>query len=177
LTKINGFFCKMGFDFLSISKKKMKTKTILSSLLGLSSLIPVAAQAASLNGSELSLAWAIPFAGILLCIALCPLLCAHFWHHNFGKVAVGWALACAIPLFLYNDFQAASGAMAHAMLGDYVPFIIFVGTLFIVAGGIHIRSSFAGTPIFNAAVLVVGAFMAILMGTTGAAMLLIRPLL
>jgi Na+/H+ antiporter NhaD/arsenite permease-like protein len=167
----------MGFDFLSISKKKMKTKTILSSLLGLSSLIPVAAQAASLNGSELSLAWAIPFAGILLCIALCPLLCAHFWHHNFGKVAVGWALACAIPLFLYNDFQAASGAMAHAMLGDYVPFIIFVGTLFIVAGGIHIRSSFAGTPIFNAAVLVVGAFMANLMGTTGAAMLLIRPLL
>ena len=84
----------------------MKTKTILSSLLGLSSLIPMAAQAASLNGSELSLAWAIPFAGILLCIALCPLLCAHFWHHNFGKVAVGWALACAI--FTISDDDTGS---------------------------------------------------------------------
>ena len=73
--------------------------------------------------------------------------------------------------------EVAVGSVAHAMIGDYVPFILFVGALFIVAGGIHIRSSFVGRPIVNAGILFVGAFVANLMGTTGAAMLLIRPLL
>lgn len=138
---------------------------------------PAFAGAASLNGAELSLAWAVPFAGILLSIAICPLVAPHFWHHNFGKIAVFWGACCVIPLFFYAPASVAVGAVAHAMLGDYVPFLLFVGALFVVAGGIHIRGSFTGTPIVNALFLLVGAFFANLMGTTGAAMLLIRPLI
>ena len=143
----------------------------------LAALAPCAASAASLDGSHLSLLWAVPFAGILLSIALFPLFAPHFWHHHFGKVSVFWALCCAIPLFLYAPFKVAVGAIAHAMIGDYVPFILFVGALFIVAGGIHIKGRFVGTPIVNAVILLIGAFCANLMGTTGAAMLLIRPLI
>ena len=138
---------------------------------------PALASAASLNGAELSLLWAVPFAGILLSIAICPLVVPSFWHHHFGKVAVFWGLCCTIPLFFYAPFGVAVGAVAHAMIGDYIPFLLFVGALFVVAGGIHIRGSFVGTPIVNAAFLLVGAFFANLMGTTGAAMLLIRPLI
>lgn len=140
-------------------------------------LLPSLASAASMNGAELSIVWAIPFAGILLSIALIPLIAPHLWHHHYGKIAVAWGLACVIPIFMSFPTDVAVGSVAHAMIGDYVPFILFVGALFIVAGGIHIRSSFIGKPVVNAAILLVGGFMANLMGTTGAAMLLIRPLL
>lgn len=140
-------------------------------------LLPTLASAASLNGAELAITWAIPFAGILLSIALVPLIAPNLWHHHYGKIAVAWGLACVIPIFMSFPTDVAVGSVAHAMIGDYVPFILFVGALFIVAGGIHIRSSFVGRPIVNAGILFEGAFVANLMGTTGAAMLLIRPLL
>lgn len=66
----------------------------------LSGLLPISAHAA-LPGAELSLCWAIPFAGILLSIALGPLLFAHFWHKNYGKVALMWAVLAAVPLFMF----------------------------------------------------------------------------
>lgn len=144
-----------------------------ASLLGL----PAIASAASLNGAELSVLWAIPFAGILLSIALFPLFAPHIWHRHYGKIALFWAALCTIPLYAIYGGSVATGAVAHAMIGDYIPFIIFVGTLFIVAGGIHIRSSFVGTPVLNASLLFIGALLANIMGTTGAAMLLIRPLI
>lgn len=141
-------------------------------------LAPMAAFAsAGLDGSTLGLTWAIPFAGILLSIALCPLLIPHIWHHHFGKIAVFWALCCAVPLWFIFGGHIAFDAIAHILLTDYVPFIIFVGSLFIVAGGIHVRGSFVGRPIVNTAFLALGAVLANFMGTTGAAMLLIRPLI
>ena len=71
--------------------------------------LPAMASAASLNGSELSIVWAIPFAGILLSIALFPLFLPHFWHQNYGKVAVFWALCCVIPvLYVYGAGVAAA---------------------------------------------------------------------
>ncbi len=135
------------------------------------------AHAAGLDGSALGLAWAVPFAGILLSIALMPLFLAHFWHENFGKVALFWALCCAVPLCVVIDLQTGIDAIIHVLLADYVPFIIFVGTLFIVAGGIHVKGSFVGRPIVNTCFLALGAVLANFMGTTGAAMLLIRPLI
>ena len=138
---------------------------------------PALASAASMSGADLSIVWAIPFAGILLSIALFPLLLPHFWHAHYGKVAVFWTLCCVVPLYAAFGSGAAVGAVAHAILGDYVPFLLFVGALFVAAGGIHIRGSFVGRPIVNAGFLLVGAFLANIMGTTGAAMLLIRPLI
>ncbi len=64
----------------------------------LSALLPAAAFAADFNAAELSLAWAVPFAGILLCIAICPLAIPEIWHHHYGKIAVFWGLCCVIPL-------------------------------------------------------------------------------
>ena len=122
--------------------------------------LPALTQAAGLNGAELSLWWAVPFAGILLSIALFPLLAPSFWHHHFGKVAVFWALCCAVPLFIYAGTSTATGAVAHAILGDYIPFLLFVGALFVVAGGIHVKGSFVGKPLVNAAFLLIGAFFA-----------------
>lgn len=121
--------------------------------------LPALTQAAGLNGAELSLWWAVPFAGILLSIALFPLLAPSFWHHHFGKVAVFWALCCAVPLFIYAGTSTATGAVAHAILGDYIPFLLFVGALFVVAGGIHVKGSFVGKPLVNAAFLLIGAFL------------------
>lgn len=138
---------------------------------------PAAAFASGLDGSQLSIAWAVPFAGILLSIALFPLFLPSFWHHNFGKVALFWAVCCAVPLWLATGAQSAFDAIVHILLADYVPFIIFVGSLFIVAGGIHVRGSFVGRPIVNTGFLALGAVLANFMGTTGAAMLLIRPLI
>ena len=139
--------------------------------------VPTLVFASSINGAELSGAWAIPFAGILLSLALCPMIVPNFWHHHYGKVAVFWALACAIPMFCFFETSVATTGIAHALIGDYIPFLLFVGALYIIAGGIHIRSSFAGRPVFNAGFLTVGAVLANVMGTTGAAMLLVRPLI
>ena len=147
----------------------------LAALAFLSAALP--ASAASLDGSALGLGWAIPFAGILLSIALMPLFLPHFWHANFGKVALFWALCCAVPLCLLIDFSTGINSIIHVLLADYVPFIIFVGSLFIVAGGIHVKGSFVGRPIVNTCFLALGAVLANFMGTTGAAMLLIRPLI
>ena len=147
---------------------------VLAAALG--AFLPMTANAA-LPGSELSLCWAIPFAGILLSIALGPLLFAHFWHKNYGKIALGWAILSAVPLFVFYGSDTSIHALAHALLGDYVPFIIFVGSLYIVAGGIHLKGSFVGKPKLNTTFLLTGAVLANFMGTTGAAMLLIRPLL
>lgn len=140
-------------------------------------LVPAAAGASELDGSALGLAWAIPFAGVLLSIALFPLLAPIFWGRHQGKVALFWALCCAIPMFVFLGSATAFSSLAHVMLADYVPFIIFVGALFIVAGGIHIRGTFVGRPIVNTVMLAIGAVLANFMGTTGAAMLLIRPLI
>ncbi len=139
--------------------------------------VPGLAQAAEINGAELGLVWAVPFAGILLCIALMPLLALRVWHHHYGKIAVAWALAVVLPLAYIYGPGAASAVVSHILLADYLPFIIFVGALYVVAGGIHIRGNFVGTPLVNTGLLGLGAVLANLMGTTGAAMLLIRPLI
>ena len=146
-------------------------------LAALSAFAAAPAFASGIDGSALGLSWAIPFAGILLSIALCPLFLPNFWHHHFGKVSVFWALCCAIPLCAVLGMSTGTDAIVHVLLADYVPFIIFVGSLFVVAGGIHVRGSFVGRPIVNVIFLALGAVLANFMGTTGAAMLLIRPLI
>jgi Na+/H+ antiporter NhaD/arsenite permease-like protein len=135
------------------------------------------AWAAELNGAELGLAWALPFVGILLSIALFPLFALRFWHHHYGKVAAAWALAAVLPLAVVYGPGATSSVVGHILLLDYLPFIVFVGALYVVAGGIHIRGNFRGTPSFNTGVLATGAVLANLMGTTGAAMVLVRLLI
>ncbi len=130
-----------------------------------------------LDGGELGLIWVVPFAGILLSIALCPLVFPHFWHHHFGKVSAFWALAFLIPFTLVYGFGLALYEILHTVLLEYIPFIILLLSLYTVAGGVRLKGSLVGTPVVNTLFLTVGTFIASLMGTTGAAMLLIRPLI
>jgi len=146
-------------------------------LAGLLLMLGTQAQAASLDGSQLSLAWAVPFVGILLSIAIWPLAGPHFWHHHFGKVAAGWALLFLLPFAVVFGPGAALAGLVHALLAEYVPFILLLTALFTVSGGIYIRGNLHGTPQLNVAMLLIGGVLASFMGTTGASMLLIRPLI
>jgi len=138
---------------------------------------PVAAAAATLDGAALGIGWGIPFVGMLLSIALLPLVALRIWHHHYGKIAVGWAALTLLPLAAMHGPAAALDLAAHTLLLEFLPFIIFIGTLYVVAGGIHVRGNLHGSPGLNTGILAIGAVLASLMGTTGAAMLLIRPLI
>lgn len=133
--------------------------------------------AGEIDGRALSVWWGLPFAGMLLSIALMPLLLPQFWHHHFGKVAAGWSLAMLVPFALSYGAGAAGQAMVHTMLAEYIPFIVLLTALFTVSGGIYVRGNLHGSPLLNTGVLALGAVLASLMGTTGASMLLIRPLI
>ncbi|MDO5692460.1 MAG: sodium:proton antiporter [Pseudomonadota bacterium] len=135
------------------------------------------ARAATLDGSQLSLLWAVPFVGILLSIAIWPLAGPMFWHHHFGKIAAAWALAFLLPFAAVFGIAAAGAGLVHALLAEYIPFILLLTALFTVSGGIYIRGNLHGTPLLNTGILLVGGILASFMGTTGASMLLIRPLI
>ncbi len=139
--------------------------------------LPVAAQAAELDGAQLAVWWGVPFMGLLLSIALGPLLAPTFWHHHFGKITVVWSLAFLIPCALAFGVPTAAAGVVHAFMAEYFPFIILLLALFVVAGGICLRGNLHGTPALNTGLLAIGTLLASLMGTTGASMLLIRPLI
>ena len=132
---------------------------------------------AAFDGGQLSPLWGVPFAGLLLSIALMPLLLPHFWHQHFGKVSAAWTLAFFIPFAMIFGLSLAGINLVHAMLAEYLPFIILLTALYTVAGGIFIRGNLHGSPGLNAALLLTGAVLASFMGTTGASVLLIRPLI
>ncbi len=132
---------------------------------------------AALSTNHLSALWVVPFAGILLSIALAPVAVPSFWHHHFGKTSAFWALAFLVPFaIVYGPAQAAH-EVAHTLLAEYLPFIILLLALFTVSGGIHVRGNLHGSARLNTGMLAAGTLLASVMGTTGASMLLIRPLL
>lgn len=127
-------------------------------------------------GEALPLWSVLPFAGILLSIALFPLAAPHFWHRHYPKVSLAWGLVFALPFLMVYGGRAAHEIL-HIALLDYVPFLILLWGLFTVSGGIVVRGTLAGTPGVNTALLAIGTLIASWTGTTGAAMLLVRPLL
>jgi Na+/H+ antiporter NhaD/arsenite permease-like protein len=140
-------------------------------------LLPSAANAAALDGASLSWPWVLPFFGILVTIALGPLLFPRVWHRHYGKFAFLWAALTLAPLAALRGANVGLAALAHALLGDYLGFIVILFALYVVAGGILITGTLRGTPLVNATVIALGTLLASVVGTTGAAMILIRPLL
>ncbi|WP_156939672.1 sodium:proton antiporter [Desulfocurvus vexinensis] len=128
-------------------------------------------------GTELGVFWVIPFACMLLSIAIFPLAAPHFWHHHFGKISAFWSLAFLVPFAATFGFELALYEVVHVLLLEYIPFIILLFALFTVSGGVRLTGQLVGNPAVNTGVLLVGTVLASWMGTTGAAMLLIRPLL
>jgi Na+/H+ antiporter NhaD/arsenite permease-like protein len=130
----------------------------------------------TLLGERLPLWSVIPFAGLLLSIAFMPLLLSHFWHRHYAKVAAAWGLMFLVPFLA--QFRAEAGrAILTVALHEYLPFIVLLWSLFTVTGGIVVRGTMSGTPRSNLVLLAVGAFIASWIGTTGASMLLVHPLL
>lgn len=130
-----------------------------------------------LDGASLSIFWALPFIGILLSIAIFPLVAPSFWHHHFGKISLFWALFVMLPLFFEFGNSVASYNLLHTALLEYIPFIILLLALFTISGGVCLTGTMVGTPLVNTVLILVGTILASWMGTTGAAMLLIRPLI
>ncbi len=126
-----------------------------------------------MRGTELPLVTALPFVALLLVIALAPLIVPKWWHHNRNKALV--SLAISAPILLYLGSTAP--ALLNEKLHEYLSFIVVIAALYVIAGGIHVEGSLAGTPLVNTGVLGLGAVLANLLGTTGASVLLIRPLL
>jgi Na+/H+ antiporter NhaD/arsenite permease-like protein len=141
------------------------------------SLLPGLAQAASLDGATLSLAWGLPFAGILLSIALFPIVAPGFWHHHFGKITAAWTLLFLLPFTLSFGAATSAALVVHALLAEFIPFVVLLFALYTVSGGILVWGKLRGSPGLNTGLLALGTVLASLMGTTGAAMLLIRPLI
>jgi len=133
-------------------------------------------------GAELSPIWVIPFAGMLLCIAVLPMVAHHWWeeHRNQFLVSAAWSL----PILAYLGYLIATDHHAHDAthglmhaVEEYVSFIALLGSLFIISGGVLLKGDLEGKPLTNTAFLAIGAVSANLIGTTGASMLLIRPML
>ena len=136
-----------------------------------------AQEAAKLDGSALSVWWVLPFAGLLLSIAIMPLAAPALWHHHYGKIAAAWALAFIVPsVLLVGSFQTIHELM-HTVLLEYVPFLILLFALFTVAGGVLVKGNLHGSAGLNTSILAMGTLIASVTGTTGAAMLLIRPII
>lgn len=136
-----------------------------------------ATAATAIDGGALSILWVLPFAGMLLSIALMPLFTPSLWHHHYGKVTAFWALCIIIPFGLQLGAGPTTQALLEVALHEYIPFIILLFALFTVAGGVRITGNLHGSPSLNTAMLLIGTVLASWMGTTGASMLMIRPLI
>jgi Na+/H+ antiporter NhaD/arsenite permease-like protein len=131
----------------------------------------------AIDGASMGWPWAIPFAALLLSIATGPLLFPQVWQRHYGKIALGWSVVALGALGIVHGVSNTFAAFAHLMLADYLSFILLLFTLYVVAGGILVTGNFRGAPLVNMALLAFGTLIASFVGTTGAAMILIRPLL
>ncbi|HRG45144.1 MAG TPA: sodium:proton antiporter [Leptospiraceae bacterium] len=130
------------------------------------------------KGADLAIWSVIPFVIILLCIAILPISphhIAHWWEQNNNKLIISGVLGgVAFGILTANGWF---GKIYHTLVFEYVPFIILLGSLFYISGGIVLKGDIKATPVNNLLFLLTGSFLASIIGTTGASMLLIRPLL
>jgi Na+/H+ antiporter NhaD/arsenite permease-like protein len=133
--------------------------------------------AAALDGAALRWPWAVPFLGVLLTIALGPLAFPRVWHRHYGKLAFVWSALTIAPLAALHGVPIAAAAFVHTILAEYLSFIVLLFALYVIAGGILVTGNLQGTPLVNVGILALGTAMASLVGTTGAAMILVRPLI
>ncbi|MCA9446622.1 MAG: sodium:proton antiporter [Candidatus Omnitrophica bacterium] len=140
-----------------------------------------------------SIVWILPFVCLLMCIALLPLIPAteHWWHKNSSKLTVSLILALITIAYYWfrgfgfphglhvtdPGFETVKAVFNHAVIADYIPFMCLLFSLFVISGGISVTGDVPAHPTTNATVILLGGVLASFIGTTGAAMLLIRPLL
>ena len=130
-----------------------------------------------LDGASLAWPWALPFVGILLSIAVGPLLFPKLWHAHYGKIVLAWAVLTLTPLAIFQGASVALATVLQVMLSDYVSFILLLFALYTVAGGILVSGSIRTSPWTNVGIVALGTVMASFVGTTGASLILVRPLI
>lgn len=130
-------------------------------------------------GAKLPVWSVLPFVLLLLSIAIMPLFAAHWWEHNHhqNKAIVAGILAAIVAVYLLSAWGASGGQALQHVLMEYVSFIVLLASLFLITGGVYVRGSLNGTPLANTGLLALGAVIANFIGTTGASVLLVRPLL
>ncbi len=128
-------------------------------------------------GQRLPIAGAVPFALLLLAIATLPLAAPALWQKNRAKALVCALFALPLAAWLVLVYGSDGARVLGDSCRDYVSFLALLGSLYVISGGIHVKGSLAGTPLSNTAMLAIGAVLANFIGTTGASMVLVRPLL
>jgi Na+/H+ antiporter NhaD/arsenite permease-like protein len=123
------------------------------------------------------LAAGIPFVGLLASMSVFPIVAPRFWQRRMGIVAFAWIALLLIWQAAGLGIAAAAGGAWHALVSDYVPFVSLLLALFTAGGGVLLRGGLPGTPAGNTAMLLAGMILGLVMGTTGASMVLINPLL
>jgi Na+/H+ antiporter NhaD/arsenite permease-like protein len=158
-------------------KKIIPHVSLISVLVSIFCIMPVfASEGAHAEPVELSVLWVLPFAGILLCIAIVPLINPHFWEKNLWWISLFvFCIPMAVIFSVFMGEQLRELTIEKAL--DYVSFIILLASLFVISGGVYIRGSLSGTPVVNGIFLLIGSVIASFIGTTGASMLLVRPLI
>lgn len=158
-----------------------KIATLLCTLFYVFFVSPVHVQAAEVTGSTAESAvpvWlCIPFAGLLLCIAVMPLVKGAWWDAHKPHVVILWILATVIPFAILYGAGEMAETVLDCTVNDYVTFIVLLFGLFCVSGNITMEGDFAGSPRVNVGLLALGTFLASCIGTTGASMLMVRPVL
>ena len=119
----------------------------------------------------------LPFLTLLLCIAILPLAAGHWWEHNTNKAIVAGALAAIVIGYVLAVYRGAGAEAIYHVLLEYASFVILLGALYVISGGVYIGGSLSGTPLANTCLMGLGALLASFIGTTGASVLLVRPLL
>lgn len=125
--------------------------------------------------SGISAYWAIPFALMLASVAIFPIFYAHFWDKNRNKLLIAAILSLPVILFLLKNGHA--DILTDTVLFDYLPFVVLLGTLFVITGGVYVDGDIEAKPSVNTTMMAIGAVLASFIGTTGATMLMIRPLI
>ena len=128
-------------------------------------------------GNSLSLAYCIPFVGMLLCIAICPLVIGELWEKYKAVAVIFWSLAFLIPFAIGYGGSKTFEEFLEVIFGDYITFIVLLFGLFCVAGNIALEGDLVGTPKVNILMLLIGTLLSSWIGTTGASMLMIRPII
>lgn len=128
-------------------------------------------------GESLPLWLCIPFAGMLLCIAVMPLIKAEWWEKNRKWAVIMWSLLFLVPFGIMYGGGAAVEHLVEVIIGDYITFIVLLFGLFCVAGNISLEGDLQGNPAVNVVMLFIGTMLSSWIGTTGASMLMIRPLI
>ena len=124
-----------------------------------------------------SLLYCIPFAGILLCIALFPLVMPTWWEDHQAPVVLAWSLAFIVPFVMGFGAHHTAEVVLECIINDYLTFIVLLFGLFCVAGNITLEGDLAGSPRINVGLLLFGTLLSSWVGTTGASMLMVRPII